>query len=371
MKKIILLFTFLSLIVSSNVKANPIVLPPVISEFYIVNDSTWYLELVITHNYYSNTISLKGFHIESLSGSSVFKHEISVTLDSIIIITQDSMQSPLHFNRNGDYIYIKDSTGFINDKIYFGNISGAQISAPSTGQSIVNLANSCWDSNEGASAVQYYLVKDNNPTIGYNAFKPSSAIGTFKGIVYDNGHHPVEGIKVGDSYRIDNGPSYLCANFFGYDLTDSSGSFISNEYSVRRYIQIYYKPSRVFINSLIMIEPDSINYYEFTIDTLLTGIHAFSLKNNYSLQIFPNPGSENFTFQITAPELNYSNGLLKIYNIEGELVNIIPVNKTHDSFASVSWNGKGRYNELPSGIYTCSFEINGNTVASQKLIIKK
>ena len=98
----------------------------------------------------------------------------------------------------------------------------------------------------------------------------------------------------------------------------------------------------------------------------------YSLKNNFSLTAFPNPSTGKTTISVELPSNNQnSKALIKIYDLTGELVNIIPVDNVRDSFASVTWNGKGKYNDLSSGLYTCSLEINGNTVASQKLIIKK
>jgi len=363
MKKIILLFTFLSLIVSSNLKANPTYPPPVTSELYF-NNNDWTLELNFVLFQFGNPVS-DSLVIITSTDTVAFKPGFKIPINTPILITKDSLLYPLSINKNGDFVRIEEK---YNGSFYnldnwapfaFGNIANAQVSAPLPGQSIKCYR--CYGGDYGEA--MYYIVKDNHPTLGTDAFMASDS-SSFSGYIYDSNHTPIPNLNL-------IGNIIVCPPY-AYSLpTDINGHFsCQNLYSYIRHIYI----SKQFCNTIdttFSIEPDSAYVMDFTFNNCYDGLNDISKQKNYSMQIFPNPGSENFTFQISAPELNYTNGLIKIYNIAGELVNIIPINKTHDSFASVSWSGKGRYNELPSGIYTCSFEINGNTVASQKLIIKK
>lgn len=137
MKKVLIVLMFTCSL--GFIKANPIVPPPVISEFYLLDSSHWYLELVFLKNGYpSPPTTLDGYKITTSTGTYYFKNGINITPDSIIIITQDSLQSSLQIKRNGDFIIIEASSGYQLDQLYFGNVSGSQISAPAYGQSIVN-----------------------------------------------------------------------------------------------------------------------------------------------------------------------------------------------------------------------------------------
>ncbi|HOV10234.1 MAG TPA: T9SS type A sorting domain-containing protein [Bacteroidales bacterium] len=355
-------------------KANPIVPPPIISELYIVNDSTWFLEIVFPQGSpFSNYSNLDGFQITTSTGTSYLKNGIQVVNDSIIIITLDSLQSPLHMFRNGDFILIKDTYGLQLDQMYFGNISGTQIMAPLSGQSLVNMAHPCWDMYANQPGTVYKLVKDNNPTIGYSPFQPSSAMGIFTGVVYDSGHQPVAGIKVGNSHYIDLAPTNICANFYYFTLTDSSGSFTSQEYSGSRLVELFFQSSSVLADSIINIEPDSINYYEFTLDTLLTGIHQNSFQTGITLLCFPNPsnGETFISFSIPA-DIHYTKAIIKIYDLNGEMVRILPVNTSNSqNNYSIKWDGLCYNNYTASGTYYCNLELDGRKFATNKIIIIK
>lgn len=368
-KTVILLIAMFSI---GFIKANPIAPPPVISEFYLVNDSTWYLELVFKKSFHNYT-SLNGFKIISSRDTSLVKNGTSINLDSIIVITQDSMQNKIHFNREGDFILLEDSMGWTQYNMYFGNISCSEIFAPKPGQSIVNFADGCWDRSADEPGTQYILVMDNHPTIGYNAFKPSADTGTFKGIVYDLGHHPVPGIYVGTTRAITGEPYYDCGNYFGAFLTNSSGTFTGKEYSVRYPVQVFSKPSKIYIDSTVNIYPDSVNYYVFTIDSLLDGISSHSFQTDITLSCFPNPTTRETTLSFTIPTgKHYGKALIKIYDSNGEIVRILHVNtNVSQNDYSVKWDGICSDNYAAPGIYYCTLELNGQKVATNKIIIAK
>ncbi|HPB24753.1 MAG TPA: T9SS type A sorting domain-containing protein [Bacteroidales bacterium] len=355
-------------------KANPISPPPIISELYIINDSTWFLEIVFLQgNPFINYANLDGFRITTSMGTSYLKNGIPIINDSIIVITQDSLQSPLQIFRNGDFILIKDISGLQLDQIYFGNISGTQMSAPLLGQSIVNLAHPCWDTYLNQPGTVNKLVKDNHPTIGYSPFQPFSAIGIFTGVVYDSGHQPVAGIKIGNSHYIDLAPTNICANFYYFTLTDSLGSFTSQEYSGSRYVELFFQSSSVLADSIINIEPDSINYYEFTIDTLLTGVQQNYFQTGITLLCYPNPstGETFISFSIPAG-IHYSKAIIKIYDSNSEMVRILPVNTSNSqNNYSIKWDGLCYNNATASGTYYCNLELDGRKSASNKIIIIK
>jgi len=120
----------------------------------------------------------------------------------------------------------------------------------------------------------------------------------------------------------------------------------------------------------ITIEPDSINYYEFILDTLLTGIEVTAYKKEFSLSTYPNPTTGETTISFEIPGgVHYSKALIKIYNSNGEIINIIPVNtSSHKEKYSVKWNMD---TEIPSGMYFYKLELDGIKVASNKIILTK
>jgi len=366
MKKIILLFMFLCLVISSNVKANPIVVPPVISELYFSNND-WTLELYFEYFQFGNPVSDSLFIITS-TDTVAFKPGFNIPVGTPILITKDSLLYPLSINKNGDFVQIAERYNgiFYNlDQYYspfaFGNIANAQVSVPLPGQSIKRFK--CHDFGTGSDI--YYIAKDNHPSLGTDPFN-ATAGSSLSGHVYDSNHNPLPGVVLGPILL------YCSPPYTTGISTDANGYFSSSYnylYSFIRHITIQ-KQFCNTIDTTFSIEPDSAYIMDFTFDSCYVGINDVSQINNYSLKVFPNPGSENFTFQITAPESNYTNCLIKIYDLTGELVNIIPVNNVHDSFASVTWNGKGKYADLPAGLYTCSLQINDNIVASQKLVIE-
>ncbi|MCX6273076.1 MAG: hypothetical protein NTU44_18045 [Bacteroidetes bacterium] len=353
-------------------KANPIVDPPVISEFYLVNDSVWYLELMFSWPY----PSLDGLQLVSSGGSSFIKHGISITAGNIIVLTHDSMLSPLHFNRNGDFVDIQDSTGFSFNYSFpmfrFGNISNSFISAPLVGQSIVCYKFYCMDQGY-IPETEYHLVKDVNPTIGYNAFTPSFATGTFTGMVFDNGHNPIQGIHIGHTYAY-NEPSYYCGNYFLNAWTQPSGSFTMQEYSGKYHVMFFFHPWLVIKDTIINIEPDSVNYFEFIIDSLLTDVHSIENQRNIKLSCFPNPstGETNISFGVPEGQC-FSKALIKIYGSNGEIVRILPVNTASPQPEyTLKWDGFCcDHSPAASGMYYCNLVLDGRKSATTKLIIER
>jgi hypothetical protein len=350
-------------------KANPIVPPPVISEFYIVNDSTWYVELVFQQYYYCYP-NLDGFQIISSSGSSLIKNGISITADSILVLTQEDLQSPLNFNRSGDFIFIND--GYWNiDEIRFGNFEGAQISSPEYGQSLVNYGFHCLEYGSEPKT-EYYLVKDSDPTIGILPYETSNAMGTFTGFVYDETHHPIPGLYLGNSDYF-NVPSSVCGNIFSTTITNPDGSYMVPEFSHWCRVEFFFQPSDVLCDTVINIEPDTINYFEFNLDTLMTNVLQNSFQTDITLSCFPNPTTGETTISFGIPSDGHvAKALLKIYNSDNEMIRILPVNidNSQNQYA-VKWDGSGGQSIVPSGMYYCTLELDGRKVATHKIIVAK
>lgn len=374
MKKIVCLWIILCSL--GIAKANPIACPPVISEFYMIDNSHWYLELVFKATC-GVPATMDGFTITTSAGTFNLKNGIKITVNSLLIITQDSLQSPLQINRSGDFINIKNASGpYINDRLYFGNIANSNISAPDPGQSIVNYGYSCWRISPYQQDIAYHLVKDNHPTIGSNPFTPFNAtgtttIGTFTGIVYDTKHNPVPGVRIGNHFYY--APDNVCENFFHNTKTDANGKFSLPQYSGKYAIEVFLTTVAISPNPVVYIEPDTVNYYEFIIDTTLTGIHTNSLKKKISFNCFPNPSTGETAISFIMPSNNpYSKALVKIYNSVGEIICMLPVAMTNSQMEYVvKWDGTYMNSLVTPGNYYCNLELEGQNVATQKIIISK
>jgi len=351
------------------IKANPILPPPVISEFYLVNDSTWYLELVFDQSFNYDTI-LDGYQITTSTGTALLKNGIHITLGSIIVITQDSLQSMLYIYRNGDDIRV-EKDGMYIDELAFGNNQYSMINSPLQGQSIVKYSYICYDTYSGQFATNYRIVKENTPSIGSNPFQASVFMGTFSGKVLDMINNPMSGIRIGNQVYY-GAPSSICGVDFSCVVTDSTGEFNILINSGRHYVQ-FFTASATLSDTIINIEPDSVNYFEIILDTLLNHTALNSIHQNFLLSCCPNPSNGKTTISFELPEnINYFSILIKIYNSTGEMIRILPVDISgKQNKYSVEWDGKCYDNSIASGTYYCNLELDGKKVATNKLIITK
>ena len=351
-------------------KANPISLPPVISEFYLVNDSTWYLELYFDVSYYSDTI-LDGYQLTTSSGSALLKYGIHIYPWEPIVITNDSLQNNLNIYRAGDFIRIEKTIPYSQwvDEIGFGN-SQYSFHSPIQGQSIVNLAYGCfdWDNQYG---INYKLVKDNFPNIG-ESFTAYEFMGTFSGKIYDLMHNPINGIIISNNHNMYNYSDSYCSIDFNHVVTNSLGEFNVCLKSGLHYVELF-TTTNLLIHTWVFIEPDSVNYYEFIIDTILDNVKLNSIPQDFSLSGFPNPSDGKTTFSFEFPEnLHYSSSLIKIFNSNSEIIRILPIDISSKlNKYSVEWDGKCYDNSITSGIYYYNLELDGRKVASNKLVIIK
>lgn len=370
MKKIsVLLIMWFSITL---VKANPITCPPAISEFYLIDNSHWFLELVFVKNGCYKPTTLDGCKIATSTGIVAFKNGITITPDSILVLTQDNLSAPLEINRAGDFISISNSSGTQMTTLRFGLISNSFISAPKQGQSIVNYLTGCWRQLESKFDIQYHTVKENHPTIGRLAFSLfNTSLGTFTGIIYDKAHHPVPGIHVGNSFYYI--PVNVCENFFKSTITDADGKFSIPQYSGNYPVSVFFDPLRVLCSSFVTIEPDSTTYYECEIDTTVSSIDKIVPEENINLTAFPNPSGGEITLSFAfSSNKKYANAVINVFSAAGELICSLPVIIANSQKRyAVKWDGLHLNKPVSAGIYYCSLELDGQKVATTKISIVK
>ena len=101
-----------------------------------------------------------------------------------------------------------------------------------------------------------------------------------------------------------------------------------------------------------------------------------------NLQNYPNPFNPSTTISFFLNTENTENTEIEIYNLKGqkirtldilECINCVDAKATKSlSYYSVNWNGKDENNKsVSSGIYLYNLNINGKTVAANKMILMK
>ena len=208
--------------------ANPLPTPPIISEIYF--DSTnWFIELS-AHIYFGYDSIRMISHSDTayLSPGDLWPGQVR-------IITQDSLQTPFQFNRIGDVIMLQEYYPPDNwttfDIVCWGNYSCASyfdcnVNSPIIGQSLVRQEIQYY-----GTYVDYWLVKENSPSMGTNIFQATSK-GTFCGYIRDHAGNPINNILL----------RYCPAKMLLYNsayltpvYTNSSGYFSNSDLFCKNY----------------------------------------------------------------------------------------------------------------------------------------
>ena len=344
--------------------SNPIVPPPLIIEIYFSPDG-WQIEMM--NDEFSGVETLDNIWLYGIYDSAQFVSGIEFFPGEPIILTQDDLTTPLTIEQSGDHLtlyYINGGDNYILDMIglAWGSFS-SEVRAPAGEESIAyqwfDLPYDEWD---------YWAVKELPNTIGYNPWQVSKRA-TFSGYVMDKNYAPLPGIML-----------HYCSDFRYYFetvptvpwiYTDSAGNFYSDEmYCKSYYIQFRNADYSVIGDTSIYLEPDSANYFEFKLDTLLTGINE--LKPSlpaYSISNHPNPSSSGTTIIIETTQPNKDQkGVIKVYNENGYIVDIIPVNLNNER-QEIAYNLNDK--SLSPGMYFYNLEIRNHMVASGKMLITR
>lgn len=352
---IILVILFSSLLI----KANPVISPPVISELYVSKyyGYNWKMELVNNGGY-----SLDDMYITSSTDTAYFKSGITFEPHETITIDQSDLASPLFIDIEGDEVTIYYFDWPISDYPFiFGNYPNSKISSPYNGQSLVYQEFYNFNNEE----YFWWLVKENNPTIGSNAFSTNTR-GLFKGFVYDVNHEPIRYVNL--KYSNYSSSYFWIEPYISIVYTDENGYFESNCMFCKKFnLCVNYK-NVTYLDTLISIEPDSVNYFEFTLDTLFAGIKELSSNSNIFIKNYPNPFNQKTTISAEMPKsIKKSNVLIKIFNLQGEMIKIIPVNNPPNNDIKVTID-KNKLN-LSSGTYIYTIEIEHRKIATNKMTI--
>jgi hypothetical protein len=345
MKKLIIAAVLICVIFWFNKSVpNPIV-EHFINEFMF--DSTgWKLEL---HPYHlSERDTLDSWFLTTITATAFFKHGIFFNEEGYLVITQDSLQSKLNINPEGDILTLYDTSFsyYLDSSYFFGRLDDLRfgqngfISAPKTGQSI---RISPYESNE-------YLL-DNSPTIGIPN-DSTNIEGTIEGFIKDSLNNAIPGVIIMDRWI------YL-------GITDSRGYYSFNYLSKRLGLKFqkdgFYEPDTV-----IQVWPDStvILNIEMSIVVGITEITPAVLNKFDLTQNFPNPFNSSTSFFYFLPE----DGEIEIiiYDQKGEMVQKLFKGFQSKGQYMINWNA----NEIASGIYFYELKTDSRKLAKKCLLLK-
>ncbi|MCD4724913.1 MAG: hypothetical protein K8R63_08715 [Bacteroidales bacterium] len=364
MRKLIFILAFL---VAKNLFCNPILMPPVISEFYL-NEGDWQLEVYFSDDWSSAGIyNFSDLRLICNNDTAYFIAGLSLEWNTLIVIDQNSLSTPFNVDLLEDWIYIETFYCLpLDEGIRYGGppYFPWHTTTPKTGESIVRqYFNVAWGDDF------YGLLKETSPSIGYNAFECSTR-GTFSGYVFDQFNNPVPEIRFtycDESYCWGNvTPSFMCFE------TDENGYFEADELFCKWHIFKLVKDDIIFAIDTMFFEPDSAYYKEYTLNSV--GVPDNDIAKEISIQLAPNPFTYKTSFRISIPDYyRWNEAEISIRNMNGQLVDVIHIPNavwSGDDF-SIDWYPARVATNVYPGLYLYTLEVDGKYVSSDKMIFNE
>jgi len=179
-------------------------------------------------------------------------------------------------------------------------------------------------------------------------------------IIIDNYNNP----NIFDTEKYENGRKILFYYFHnniwnGYILDETPNAFFDLE------TNIYNNKIYLFYTKSLMAEEGQIYYSKMD---MITGYNKINIAFN-KLKIFPNPFASNLTISFEAKSIN--NFQLKIYTMQGKLINtLINENKLQGKY-EIMWNGTDKNGkEVKSGLYLIRLQAGRQIITRSVQYIK-
>ncbi len=372
MKKMLIIQIYLFICISAI--SNPVAPEPTlfVSEIFFEGDD-WIIEIVGSSSIHSQSYYLDNVIFETWSDQSYFKPGIKLEAGEIILITKDSLVTPVSIDKYDDVLNIKEcepGTGYIEweingiQNINFGNCNSC--GTPYDGQSLVMQYFELEYPGAEYDDIFYWIVNEKTPTLGSDPFTCNSR-DTVSGYVYDKFLKPIGSARI-----------KYCSDFELFTADPDLLPIITNEDGYFKNTSMFSKNYGAYIilgDSIISyksfnVEIDSSNIYNFIIeDYVHTGIEMYELTNSISLANYPNPVSDQTTISINIPQnCKFKNAVIKIFNISGQIVEIIPIIYNGNNIYKITWN---RNNNIADGEYYYCLDIDYKKVASNIMMIVK
>ncbi len=353
------LFLLIALFFTNSLLSNPIPSPcAMISELSFDEHDKWSLEI----NIYASQSGLTEFDsicVETSNGFSRIRLDNIAYSTNLLVVTSDSLTSPLLMNRAGDYVklysYSHSSTYPYFTLLRFGNFPGSTIDSIPSGYSIVKI-------------FLDIFAKDKCPSIGL----PNDTIGTcglLTGHIYDKNNKL---ITEGTFGIVPQGADYLDCNFSL--LKDST--YLTNVYSRK----VTYNHLYLYGSMPVYLDIDTIELninpgvqYEKDIHILedFSGVEENAYKPDYEIRVinYPNPFNSSTNFAVTIPSSQkYRQKQINIYNVLGQRINSIALSNQ----SSVHWDGKDFGGKAAAtGTYYYQLVLDNKIYKSGSLILLK
>lgn len=346
MKKITI-FLVLLLFLALQLPGNP--LQPVgFSEIYFDDSDNWTIEL---YDYYHIAFgSLDGCYLESSSDTAYFNNGIYLNPGDTILITNANMQSDFTINKAGDEIKIRGNQ-FL-DNFCWGDTPNSLVNSPESYQSLARVT--IWTSGYPATEPSFILVKENEPSLGYNPFE-AQTYGCLQGLVHDNDGNPLPDASI-DIYPFDYHNTPINVN--------SDGSFEFSDIYGLNYNLTVEIPGYPPIDTTITVEPEDTTYIEIS-PNLSIGTNPN--PDLYSISNYPNPFYNQTTIHYSLP--GNSPASISIFNSKGQKIRELSV---CGAKKSIVWFGKDSQNKpVPSGVYFYQLAKKTRKLSSGKMLYLK
>lgn len=311
--------------------ANPILVLPVMSEVYFDENHNWKVE--ITDCYF---LEFDSVMIESSSGISKI-NSFSSTYGDFIVITSDSLVTPLTIQKANDFIRLYFYTGdniYHTDYVAFGNHEDSYIHNLQEGYSIARYG---YTGDYSA-----YFYKCITPTPGWQNNLTGSE-GYITGNIYDDGQ------------LLTNGTFKLDETAVSISETGFSGTPLS-----RTYTSLWYN-NLEFETAPITIEPNETTSCD--IHFIYVSINTIE-SENITFSVFPNPAKDVVKFYYKVDFQIKEKMRIEIRDTNGKVIDIIHLQNNEEDF--VTYHLK----DIHKGLYICSLISNNAKLREAKLIIQ-
>ncbi len=341
-------------------RSNPVAFP-LITEILFTADG-YNLELLIWDMF--GEPYLDNYRIVGLQSTGFFLPGKAIPPDGIVVVSQDDFAPEFIINPEGDVLYMEHWDGYEWQNIdyvpmIFGEVPEPHqswVSAQKGGESVA------YQIFYGMPMSECWAVKELPHSIGSDPMEVTLRE-EFSGMVRNNANQPLPYITL-----------KYCEDWYPWSVpelvTDAGGYFYTDSMFCRKY-KITFLNGLVPVDSaFVFVEPDSANYFEFSIDYLPTSAPEITpAGTTCSIRVIPNPAGENVRFIVdNGNNSKGRKGVIKIFNPDGIIVRIIPVELKPGQQEEVLDPGIGG---LSPGIYICNLEIDRRKQSTARMILAR
>ncbi len=355
-----LILCLLTLLISVNLAANPIVPENLIAEIYF-EDEEWYIALDNMFIEFWGIADFEEVVITCNAGQLMIKDDFLPNLQqNYTILSNEDLYVPIQINRGGDII-TTDLESFELTTFEWNDQLPSPVCGPFPGQGLY-----VWPVMISDWEMEYWLVKNDNPVTVSAGIGNLECVATFEGYVLDLNANPVANANI---FYI--GQSYIQYPYNQFDelWTDDAGYFEIGFLPARNYIiqKIKKATSTFYLDTVLSLEP-GINYHEFIIDYNV-GLTESDAPALASVRNFPNPFQDRTIFRISLPpDKKNVKGHITICSLDGTTTSLLPLRDISPKSGAhqIEWARPGG---LSAGEYLYYLNLDGRNEARGKMMV--